>query len=107
MRYTYANALSMRNALLLQKKITGLKMEEKTLLHLLIEEYALPFTQLQCLRNGSSLSYLAQGGKEKFLYKQISAAFSETAVLSLRVMRYLGGFIRNGGSRRQNAPCPA
>ena len=65
-------------------------MDERTLQEVLTRNYGIEFTSLEFLREGGSHTYVVKG-KNHYLLKVIGSAFSDTAMLSVSIMRYLEG----------------
>ncbi len=65
-------------------------MDERTLQEILTDKYGIESPSLEFLREGGTHTYVVNG-KGKFLLKVISSAFSDTAMQSVSIMRYLEG----------------
>ena len=65
-------------------------MDERTLQEILTDKYGIETPSLEFLREGGTHTYVVNG-KGKFLLKVIGSAFSDTAMQSVSIMRYLEG----------------
>ncbi|MDF2542923.1 MAG: aminoglycoside phosphotransferase [Herbinix sp.] len=64
-------------------------MNKDEMLEILCNSYSINFINLELLREGGCVSYIAKSNDEKYFLKLIPSVFMDTAKQSLKILRYL------------------